>query len=228
MRIQAAQSWKVTTPTVRPAVPEAEEPAQGEPESIDGLVFSLNDKTVAVIKEDGPSTAERFLTSTGRVLSTTARGLVSITNADPSFAFSEAAQAVKPVVLQNMPSGVSDELDKFFMPMLKGVSFVMNVKKWIDRRKKTEIAKINGTYGTMDKLGMVVDGAHLATDAVGMVGALGSIVVPGSPFFKGMLGASFMADVGVYSFHALEYIGEQGKQQPPDQPPPQQPPSQGA
>lgn len=198
-----------------------EEPDRDEP--LDGVRISLNGETVATIEQDGPTFSQRLLRSTGDVLTATARGVISVSAADPSFAFSQTARAVKPIVLQDMPSGIEAEVDKVFTPMLRGVNILMDAKKWLDRRRKTELAVQNGTYDMFDQVGTIMDGAHLVTDVAGIVGAVGAMASPGSGIFSGLLSLSFVSDIAVYSFHALEYIHEIGQDEPPPTPPPTNP-----
>ena len=228
MRIHAATTYSKLTAQNQPAAP-AEEKTEAENEGlsvntaspeepVDGLVFTLNGERVATVVDKKESLASKVLSGTGAVLGATARGLVDITSADPSFALTQVARIVEPLVLRGLPRDSVSKYEMIYPGVLKGISAGMNVKKWIDRRRRSELAKMNGTYDGFDKMGEIVDTGHLAADAVGIAGALTQWLAPASGWGGQLLGISLAADIAVYSYHAIEYIGTRDEN--PDEPPP--------
>lgn len=222
-------SPKANTPQwIAPPPPKKSEDGEPVDQPLDGVIISVNDEPVAVLKQAGPGLASRILTGAGEVLGTTARGVIGVANADPSFALAQIARGVKPLVLEQMPREAGEKLDQIYPGVLKGVSLALNAKKWLDRRQRSELAKMDGSYNNFDRVGELFDTAHLATDVIGIAGAITHAFAPASVWASGLMGASVAADVAVASFHAIEFISEGPPGEPPQQPPqdpPQDPPS---
>ena len=225
MRIQTAYHQ---APTNRPASEEQKKlengleidqnPSPDEP--IDGLVITLNDERIATVVDKKEPWSSKFLSSAGDMIGAGARGIIEINNADPSFALTQVARTLEPLVLQGFPRDARAKYENIYPGVLKGISTGLNVMKWIQRRRRSELAKADGTYNDFDRLGEIVDTAHLASDAVGIAGAVTQWAAPASSWGGAMLGLSLAADIGVYAFHAIEYIGTKNEEQPPPQEPP--------
>lgn len=230
VRIQTAYH----APTLnRPAADEKKEPVNGleinenpsPDEPVDGLVITLNGERVATVVDRKEPWASRFLSGAGDMIGAGARGIIEINNADPSFALTQVARTIEPLVMQGMPRNARAKFENIYPGVLKGISAGLNVVKWIQRRQRSELAKADGSYNDFDRLGEIVDTAHLASDAVGIAGAVTRWAAPASSWGGAMLGISLAADIGVYAFHAIEYIGtkDEGQQEPPpgQDPPPE-------
>lgn len=153
------------------------------------------------IRSDGPSLAQKFVDGSRRILSFGADEAAGIIQADPAFAFKEAALVAKNRVAQGLPPEVSPLVEKGFLPMIRLAALALDVKKFLDTRKNPDASKL-------DK---AVDGAHVVTDLAGVGGAvafsvpaLGALAVP-------LTIVGFAGDVGAYSYHILQYLRERGK-----------------
>ena len=143
-----------------------------------------------------------------------AAGISNIVAQDPSFAFKEAALAVQTQVFAGMPGNLTAIAAKGFLPMIRVVSLALDLKKTIDTWKAHE--------GT--RLDKAVDSLHLATDVVGLGGAIGMIApVVGPSVALGMTAVGLMGDVGAYGYHMVKYFRDRGLPVPPPDPPPPSP-----
>lgn len=189
----------------------------------DELTIVVNDAEVIKVRNEGPGFTQKLISGTQNVITAASNEAARIVQADPAFAFKEAAMGVRTQVANGIPRQASDVIENAFLPMLRTVALVLDSKKAIDTFR-------NKDASTVDK---IVDGVHVATDVAGLVGALGYNMVPALSGLAGPLTAvGLVGDIAAYSYHVLQYLRERGQvnfnegqqqQQPPQQTPPPAP-----
>ncbi len=180
------------------------------------LTITVNGEDVIKIKNEGPGVAEKFIKGAQYTLTAVTEEAARVVEADPAFAFKEAAMGVRTQVADGIPDQAASLIDTAFLPMLRIVALGLDGKKAIDTYR-------NKDASTLDK---IVDGVHVLTDVAGVIGALGYDMVPALNGLAGPLTAVGLAgDVASYSYHVLQYLRERGqlnvnqkKDEPPKQP----------
>ncbi|MEW6282358.1 MAG: hypothetical protein AB1758_27370, partial [Candidatus Eremiobacterota bacterium] len=184
------------------AQPEFTKKVMGGMGKGDQVTIVVNGQETLTIKSEGPSLAQRVINGTQMFITAAADEASQLVKADPAFAFKEAALGVKTQVYTGLPREVQTFADSAFLPMLRVAALVLDTKKFLDARANKDAALI-------DK---IVDGAHVATDVVGLVGALGDKFIPALGPMSGTLTAIGLAgDIAAYSYHVLAYLRERGQ-----------------
>jgi hypothetical protein len=188
------------------------------------LVIDVSDPNTVRIRKTGPGVFEKAASGAQQMIGVAANEVALLAKTDPSFAFKEAALGVKTQVYNGLPKAIQTAADVGFLPLLRVVGLALDVKKFLDTRKKPEATKL-------DK---VVDTGHLVTDVAGLVGAVAMSVPAMGPVATPLTIVGLTGDVGAYAYHILDYAKtrgaaylaakkakEEAQQQPAPQPPPQ-------
>ncbi len=168
------------------------------------LTITVDGEQVLKVSKQGPSLAERTIRGGQLFISAAAEEASKLVQADPAFAFKESALGVKTQVYAGLPREVQNVADKAFLPMLRVVALLLDANK------------LRGTLANKDAplTDKIVDGVHVATDMVGLVGALGDKLVPAlagvAPTFTAI---GLAGDIAAYSYHVLSYLKERGQVQ---------------
>ncbi|MEW6279200.1 MAG: hypothetical protein AB1758_11285, partial [Candidatus Eremiobacterota bacterium] len=190
----------------------------------DSVTITVNGDQVLQIKNEGPGVMQKFIKGTQMFITAAAEEAANLVQADPAFAFKEAAMGVKTQVYNGLPSGAADFAENAFLPMLRIAALTLDAKKAMDTWKNKDA----------DQVTKIIDTAHVVTDVVGVVGALGDKFIPALGGVSGTLTAIGLAgDIAAYSYHVLSYLRERGQvnygddkqAQPAPQPAPAPPPS---
>jgi hypothetical protein len=167
------------------------------------VTIEVNGAPVVKIKAEGPGIMQRFIQGTKDFISYGAEEVSGIIQADPAFAFKEAALGVKSQVYNGLPSNVQEIAEVAFLPMLRIVALALDVKKFFDTRNKL-------AAGEATRLDKFVDGAHIATDVAGVVGAVAFHVPSITPLAMPLTAVGLAGDIAAYSYHVLQYLRERG------------------
>lgn len=182
--------------------PEFTKKVLGKLNKGDTVTITVNGDQVLQIKNDGPGIAQRFIKGTQMFISAAAEEAANLVKADPAFAFKESALGVKTQVYSGLPPEAADFAEKAFLPMLRVAALVLDSKKAMDTWKNKDA----------DQVTKIIDTAHVVTDVVGVVGALGDKMIPALGPMSGTLTAIGLAgDIAAYSYHVLQYLRERGQ-----------------
>ena len=156
------------------------------------------------VTNDGPSLAQRVLDGGAQIMQRASQEVVRVMDADPAFAFKSTAEAVQTRVVSNLDRGTADTIKPFVLPVIRGGMLAMDTKRAI------------GTYRNKDASiwEKGVDIAHVATDVVGLAGAVGQN--GWLPFLSTqtagiMTGVGLVGDLAAVTFHAMGYLTERGQ-----------------
>jgi hypothetical protein len=167
------------------------------------MTINVNGSDVVTIKNEGPSLAQKVLDGGATIMAQASQEVVRVMNADPAFAFKQTARAAQEGVLNNLDSNVKKTIDPFILPVLRTGMLGMDSKRAI------------GTYRNKDASvwEKAVDIGHVATDVVGLAGAVGGAGwVPFlAPYSNTMTGIGLVGDLAAVTFHAMGYLTERGQ-----------------
>ena len=188
----------------------------------DTLKIEANGQEIVKITSDGPSVAQRMIKGAQLGITAAAAEVSQLVENDPAMSFRVAAMGVKTRVFNGVDAGLQEVAEKAFLPMMRGAALALDSKKAIDTFR-------NKDASVVDK---IIEGVHVGTDVVGLVGALSYHVIPFDAFKNnaGLLTAiGFAGDIMSYSYRALQYLKERGQvataaekttEAPPTPPPP--------
>ena len=165
------------------------------------MTITLVDGGVKVTN-DGPSLAQKVLDGGSRILANASQEVVRIMDADPAFAFKSTAEAVQTRVVANLDANTKKTIEPFILPVLRGGMLAMDTKRAISTYQNKDASVWEKT----------VDIAHVATDVVGLVGAVGANWIPAiQPYAGTMTGIGLVGDLASVTFHAMGYLTERGQ-----------------
>lgn len=168
----------------------------------DQVTITVNGEQVIQIKNESPGIMNRFIKGSQMFITAAAEEAANIVQADPAFAFKEAALGVKTQVYSGLPSSASEFAENAFLPMLRITALVLDTKKAVDTWKNKDA----------DRATQIIDTAHVVTDVVGLVGALGDKFIPAlAPYAPTMTAIGLAGDIAAYSYHVLQYLRERGQ-----------------
>ncbi|MEW6282674.1 MAG: hypothetical protein AB1758_28955, partial [Candidatus Eremiobacterota bacterium] len=169
------------------------------------LTVSINGQPAMKLKGEKENWGTRVARQSKLFISAAANELVGIASANPAMAFNATASAIKPMVLDGMPRQYVAATEEIFVPLQRGVVIAFDALKAYQRWKQNRA--LGDDAGGMDQVGMLVDGAHVATDAVGLVSSFARYI----PALAGAaaigLVIAIAGDIAAYSFNFIEYIG---------------------
>ncbi len=188
----------------------------------DQVTITVNGEQVLQIKNESPGIMSRFIKGSQMFITAAAEEAANLVKADPAFAFKEAALGVKTQVYSGLPDSASQFAENAFLPMLRITALVLDSKKAVDTWKNKDA----------DRATKIIDTAHVVTDVIGVVGALGDKFIPAlASVAPTMTAIGLAGDIAAYSYHVLQYLRERGQvnmqtdQQNAPPPPPQAPPA---
>ena len=167
------------------------------------MTINVNGDTVVTIKNEGPSLAERVYDGGAHIMARASQEVVRVMVADPAFAFKTTARAAQEGVLNNLDRNVQDTIKPFILPVLRTGMLAMDAKRAIQTYR-------NKDASVWEK---AVDIGHVATDVVGLAGAVGGAGwVPFlAPYSDTMTGIGLVGDLAAVTFHAMGYLTERGQ-----------------
>lgn len=132
--------------------------------------------------------------------------------AGPNLALVGVSQVVKPLVLNGASWEVTAQVDQWYQPGLQaasvGISLVNFVKRYKEEQERREIGQ---ETTTMEKVGLIANGAHIATSAVGLLGAAGAALSPSlASFGPTAAGIALAGNVLTFGVNWLEYFDKRG------------------
>lgn len=168
----------------------------------DQVTITVNGEQVIQIKNESPGIMNRFIKGSQMFITAAAEEAANLVQADPAFAFKEAALGVKTQVYSGLPTSASEFAENAFLPMLRITALVLDTKKAMDTWKNKDA----------DRATQIIDTAHVVTDVVGVIGALGDKFVPAlAPYAPTMTAIGLAGDIAAYSYHVLQYLRERGQ-----------------
>ncbi len=182
--------------------PDFTKKALSKMSSGNSMTININGSDVVTIRNEGPTLAQRVLDGGATVMAQASQEVVRVMNADPAFAFKQTARAAQEGVLNNLDSATKSTIDPFILPVLRTGMLGMDAKRAI------------GTYRNKDASlwEKAVDITHVATDVVGLAGAVGKNWVPFlEPYANTMTGIGLVGDLAAVTFHAMGYLTERGQ-----------------
>ncbi len=171
------------------------------------LTIVVNDAEVIKVKNDGPSLTSKFLTSANQIATAAANEAARLVEADPAFAFKEAALGVRTQVTNGLPREAANTLENYFLPVVRLAALGLDTNKAVATFRNKDSTWFDRT----------VDGVHVGTDLIGLIGAVGYIPKVGEavPFLANaaptMTAIGLAGDVLAYSIHVLQYLRERGQ-----------------
>lgn len=166
------------------------------------MTINVNGSDVITIKNEGPSIAQRVLDGGTQIMARASQEVVRVMEADPAFAFKQTARAAQEGVLNNLDNNTKKTIDPFILPVLRTGMLAMDTKRAIDTYR-------NKDASVWEK---AVDIGHVATDVVGLAGAVGKDWVPFlQPYADTMTGIGLVGDLAAVTFHAMGYLTERGQ-----------------
>lgn len=168
----------------------------------DQMTITVNGEQVIQIKNESPGIMSRFIKGSQMFITAAAEEAANVVQADPAFAFKEAALGVKTQVYNGLPTNAATFAEDAFLPMLRLTALVLDSKKCADTWKNKDAERAT----------QIIDTAHVVTDVVGLVGALGDKFIPAlTPYAPTMTAIGLAGDIAAYSYHVLQYLRERGQ-----------------
>ena len=151
-----------------------------------------------------PSLASRFVSGSATVLSATTQEVANIMNADPSFSFKTIVETAEKQVTSGAFGGLKGSAEPYIPSFVRGGMLAWNTRTAIStyRNKDASFAE------------KAVDVVHVATDVVGLAGALGQAkILPFIPatWAATMSGVGLLGDMGALAFHTMGYVSEKSQ-----------------
>ncbi len=169
----------------------------------DEMTIVVNDAEVIRVRNEGPTITESFLSGANQIFTSATSEVSRIVQADPAFAFKEAAIGVRTQVEGGLPREIAANLEEAWLPMLRIAALVLDSQKALDTWRNKDSSWIDRG----------VDTAHVVTDVIGLAGAFGHANwIPALSGVAPTLTAIGLAgDVLAYSVHVLAYLRERGQ-----------------
>jgi hypothetical protein len=149
------------------------------------------------------------LSDSKQVVTAVARELSMAAQAGPNLAITAASLALKPLVLQGVPSDVGAYVNQWYTPAVRALSAAYSVQAFVRGWQEGHSAnpEENLPKTPLDGVNQVVEAAHVLTATAGFAGSVASAVDPA----LGNLGSIGMAvavagDVAEFSVNEMRYI----------------------
>ena len=168
------------------------------------MTINVNGSDVITIQNEGPGLAQRMLDGGAQIMTKASQEVVRVMDADPAFAFKSTARAAQEGVLNNLDSNVKKTIDPFILPVLRTGMPAMDSKRAISTWRNKDASKWEKG----------IDIAHVATDVVGLVGAVGRagwVPMISESMGNTMTGIGLVGDLAAVTFHAMGYLTERGQ-----------------
>lgn len=163
----------------------------------DKVSISVDGRPLVSITSEGPTIAEKMIGGFRSGVRSMTQEVSTVVENDPAFMLRNAATVVKTQVYSGIPSELQTIADKAFIPFVRGAALALDSARTIKTFK-------NPDASWLDK-GM--DGAHVACDVVGLVGAVAPMIFPPlAPYADKLLAVGFAGDIVSYSYRGLQYF----------------------
>ncbi|MBN9420559.1 MAG: hypothetical protein J0I12_34255 [Candidatus Eremiobacteraeota bacterium] len=163
----------------------------------DKVSINVDGRPLVSITSEGPTIAEKVIGGFRSGVRSMTEEVSTVVDNDPAFMLRNAATVVKTQVYNGIPSDLQQIADKAFIPFVRGAALALDSARTIKTFK-------NPDASWLDK-GM--DGAHVACDVVGLVGAVAPMIFPPlAPYADKLLAVGFAGDIVSYSYRGLQYF----------------------
>lgn len=163
----------------------------------DKVSINVDGRPLVSITSEGPTIAEKMIGGFRSGVRSMTEEVSTVVDNDPAFMLRNAATVVKTQVYNGIPSDLQQIADKAFIPFVRGAALALDSARTIKTFK-------NPDASWLDK-GM--DGAHVACDVVGLVGAVAPMIFPPlAPYADKLLAVGFAGDIVSYSYRGLQYF----------------------
>jgi hypothetical protein len=167
----------------------------------ESLTISTGHNEIITVRKEGKPS------KVGAVVSRSAELMANAIKSTPSGAFQISTSMAKEIMLKNIPSPITKAIDaNFFLVLRAGATVIDGFTTY--RTMRNRDARME------DK---VLEGIHLATDVIGLVGAAGYYgLIPAlsGPAAIAMLATGFLGDLGSFGYHIKRYAEEKGEPLP--------------
>lgn len=163
----------------------------------DKVSINVDGRPLVSITSEGPSVAERVIGGFRVGVRSVTEEVSTVVDNDPAFMLRNAATVVKTQVYNGIPSDLQTIADKAFIPFVRGAALALDSARTVKTFKNPDASWV-------DK-GM--DAVHVATDVVGLVGAVAPMIFPPlAPYADKLLAVGFAGDIISYSHRGLQYF----------------------
>lgn len=169
-----------------------------------GDTWSVNveGRPLVTITSEGPSTAERVISGFRAGVRTVTDEVSRVVDNDPAFMLRNAATMVKTQVYNGISSDLQTIADKALIPFARTASLALDSSRCYKTWKSEESSVIDKGIDTL----------HVASDVVGLVGAIAPMVFPAlAPHADKLLAVGFAGDIVSYSYRGLQYFNRRSE-----------------
>lgn len=169
---------------------------------------NVEGRPLVTISSEGPSTAERVIGGFRAGVRSITEEAATVVDNDPAFMLRNAATVVKTQVYNGIPSELQTIADQALIPFARLASLAL------------DSAHVYRTYKSPDSsiIDKGIDTLHVASDVVGLVGAVAPMVFPPlAPYANTMLAVGFAGDIVSYSYRGLQYFNRRSQGNEPPQ-----------
>lgn len=168
----------------------------------DKIIVRLGPDQVAEISKEGPDRWNSFKAVISDIGISTVRALNEAIQEDPSFTLREAVEIAKRRIQETNLEGLKDMTLNGLVPAVRAVALALDVMQ--ARRTFS-----HPEAGFVDK---VIDGGHVITDIMGVLGSLTGLVpalsaIPGVQHF---VTTAVTADIVAFGYHLLRWFRKTG------------------
>ncbi len=175
--------------------------------------FYVNGERKMILKGQRESLSSKVIRQTRNLMSAAGSELGALASSNPAMAFNTTMEAIRPVVMDGIPSQFHGPTQEILLPVQRGVLVLFDAYKAYERWKQNRV--LGDDAGAMDQIGMLVDGTHVATDVAGLLGSIGRYIPALAAISAVGLTIAIAGDMAAYSFNLVEYIDKRGKGAPP-------------
>lgn len=163
---------------------------------------AVEGRPLVTISSEGPTVAERVIGGFRAGVRSITQEAATIVDNDPAFMLRNAATVVKTQVYNGIPSELQTIADQALIPFARVASLALDSAHLYKTIKSPDSTIV-------DK---AIDGMHVATDVVGVVGAVAPMVFPAlAPYANTMLAVGFAGDIVSYSYRGLQYFNRRSQ-----------------
>ena len=177
------------------------------------LVVAMGNGHQYVVAGTHVGPAQKSLNGIRQFLTAGVQEVQAAIQAGPSLALTAATEVVKPLVLSSAPAEVLPNIDQWYTPGVLGASVGLSVIKFVKTYKESQTRKDMGQSNSlMQTVGLITNGAHLATTTLGLVGVLGAALVPSMRGFASTAqGVALAGNVVAFGINWMEYFNNRSQ-----------------
>lgn len=224
MRIQNSPNPQLPRTTPKPPSPEQpEEPPirpsdrhiiqwakdnSGQLPAGQKMVIDMGDGHRYEVEGTGITPYSTRFTAIQQFLTAGVQEVQAAIQAGPSLALTGAAEVVKPLVLQNAPYEVVQNIDQWYQPGLMGASVGLAVVKFISTYNAHKARQAKGQKDSfIQKAGLVTNFVHMAACTAGLGAAITGALVPALRGPANVVqGVAMGTNVVTFGINWLEYF----------------------